>query len=351
MGRPDGGAARRRRRAALSINRYFLEHPEMVLGRHARTSSPFGPAYSCLPNAQEDIEELLDSALRRLPAGIQKPPSEQTPALLPIEPNVQVGTTAEGAAIKEGSYVLENNALFQIIDGTPVPVAVRSGKGTDGIPAKHARIIRHLVPIRDALRDVLRAQESNDPWGPAQVRLRVAYASFVRNFGPINLTTLSETVDPETGETRQTQRRPTLDPFADDPDVWLVASIEDYDLETGKAKQGPVFSERVLHPPVTPIIESAADALAVALHEAGHVDLDRIAELLGRSRDETIAELATAFFLIPSSQSKASKTGKPPTPISPGLSAPNSPPPSPPRRSMHAISATSKPFARSSPKI
>ena len=271
----------------------------MVLGRHARTSSPFGPVYTCLPHTQGGIEELLDSAIRRLPAGIQKPPSEQTPALLPIQPNVQVGTAAEGAAIKEGSYVLENNALFQIIDGTPVPVAVRSGKGTDGIPAKHARIIRHLVPIRDALRDVLRAQESNDPWGPAQVRLRVAYASFVRNFGPINLTTISETTDPDTGETRQTQRRPNLAPFADDPDSWLVASIEDYDLETGKAKQGPVFSERVLHPPVTPIIESAADALAVTLHETGYVDLNRIAELLGRSRDETIAELGDRIFLDP----------------------------------------------------
>ena len=209
------------------------------------------------------------------------------------------GATAEGATIKEGSYVLENNALFQIIDGATVPVTVRNGKGTDGIPAKDARIIRHLIPIRDALRDVLRAQENNDPWGPAQVRLRVAYASFVRNFGPINLTTISETADPDTRETRQTQRRPNLQPFLDDPDVCLVASIEDYDLETGKAKQGPIFSERVLHPPVTPIIESAADALAVTLHDAGYVDLSRIAELIGRSRDEAIAELGDHVFLDP----------------------------------------------------
>ena len=121
----------------------------------------------------------------------------------------------------------------------------------------------------------------------------------MRNFGPINLTTISESTDPDTGETRQTQRRPNLAPFADDPDSWLVASIEDYDLETGKAKQGPVFSERVLHPPVTPIIESAADALAVTLHEAGYVDLSRIAELIGRSRDEAIAELGDRIFLDP----------------------------------------------------
>ena len=91
---------------------------------------------------------------------------------------------------------------------------------------------------------------------------------FVRNFGPINLTTISETVNAE-GETRETFRRPNLQPFLDDPDVWLVASIEDYDLESGTAKHGPIFRERVLHPETTPLIETAEDALAVTLHETG----------------------------------------------------------------------------------
>ena len=54
------------------------------------------------------------------------------------------------------------------------------------------------------------------------------------------------------GEVRETIRRPNLQPFLDDPDVWLVASIEDYDVETGVVRPGPIFTERVLHPPVTP---------------------------------------------------------------------------------------------------
>jgi N12 class adenine-specific DNA methylase len=63
-----------------------------------------------------------------------------------------------------------------------------------------------------------------------------------------------------------------------------VSSIEDYDAETGVAKPGPIFTERVFHPPVMPEIASAADALAVALHETGIVDLDRGAELLDVAR-------------------------------------------------------------------
>ena len=211
---------------------------------------------------------------------------------------VRVGTAAEGAAIKEGSYLVHEGALVQIIAGEPQAVAVRDGKGTEGIPAKHARIIRSLIAVRDAVREVLRTQANDEPWGSAQIRLRSAYALFVRNFGPINLTTISETVTAE-GETRETFRRPNLQPFLDDPDVWLVASIEDYDLESGTAKHGPIFRERVLHPETTPVIETAEDALAVTLHETGLVDLDRIAELLGRSRETAIAELGERIFLDP----------------------------------------------------
>ena len=217
---------------------------------------------------------------------------------IPTTAALRVGTAAEGAAIKEGSYLVHEGALVQIIAGEPQAVAVRDGKGTEGIPAKHARIIRSLIAVRDAVREVLRTQANDEPWGSAQIRLRSAYALFVRNFGPINLTTISETVTAE-GEARETFRRPNLQPFLDDPDVWLVASIEDYDLESGTAKHGPIFRERVLHPETTPVIETAEDALAVTLHETGLVDLDRIAELLGRSRETAIAELGERIFVDP----------------------------------------------------
>ncbi len=55
----------------------------------------------------------------------------------------------------------------------------------------------------------------------------------------------------------------------------------------------------MLHPETTPLIETAEDALAVTLHETGAVDLDRIAELLGRSRETAIAELGERIFLDP----------------------------------------------------
>ena len=284
---------------ALFVNRYFAEHPVMVLGTHGRTSGPFGPTYTCRGSTDGNLAATLESVLEQCcPEGIHSPPDAPV-ARRPEASRIAVGTAAEGATVKEGSYLVLDDHLVQVVDGVPVPVAVRSDAGGDGIPAKHARILRALIPVRDWLRTVLRAQEANEPWASAQVRLRVAYNTFKRNFGPINLASVSTSADPKTGEERETVRRPNLQPFLDDPDCWLVSSIEHYDEDTGTAKPGPIFSERVIHPPASPLVVTAADALAVTLHEVGHVDLDRVAELLGRTRAEVTAELGEAVFLNP----------------------------------------------------
>lgn len=89
--------------------------------------------------------------------------------------------SAASLTAREGSYFLDHrHCLMQILDGKPISVAVRKGRSADGIPEKHARIIQKLIPIRDAVRDVLKCQELDRPWKDAQVRLRIAWSNFVR---------------------------------------------------------------------------------------------------------------------------------------------------------------------------
>lgn len=235
---------------------------------------------------------------------------------------MQVGIRPGNGTIREGSFFIDNGrGLMQMLDGSAVPVIVRKGRSGDGISEKHVRIISKLIPIRDAVREVLKAQETDRPWRDLQVRLRIAWSSFVRDFGPINHTTVSIQEDAETGEAKETHRQPNLAPFRDDPDCWLVASIENYDLETDTAKPGPIFATRVIAPPISPVITSAADALAVVLNERGHVDLDHIAELLHRDVPPLSPISAARFFAIPPTD-----PGKRPTPIFPARFAPSSPP-------------------------
>jgi N12 class adenine-specific DNA methylase/adenine-specific DNA methylase len=284
---------------AIDVNRWFARHPDFVLGTHATTSGPFGETYTCLPRPGIDLEHALSHAICLLPEALY----DGEPEAINIDDDA-IDTIhddrPDGVAIREGSFFIgKNTALMQMVDGAPVTITVRKGRGSDGVPEKHAHIVRKLIPIRDAVREVLRAQELDRPWKPAQVKLRIAWSNFVRAFGPINTTIVSTSEDPETGEVRETHRRPNLAPFLDDPDCWLVASIEDYDLESDMARPGPIFTERVIAPPSAPIITSAADALAVVLNERGHVDVDHIAELLHVDAEMVIADLGDAIFCDP----------------------------------------------------
>ncbi|MUZ74526.1 lactate dehydrogenase [Agrobacterium vitis] len=289
---------------AIRVNGWFARHPDFVLGTHALTSGPFGETYSCRPDDGVELDAALDATIRRLPEGLYD--GEPTEIDLDLEGDSdRVADLPSDRHVREGSFFFDKaHGLMQVIDGEPVAVKMRKGRSGESRPGerlseKHVRIIAKLIPIRDAVREVLKAQELDRPWKETQVRLRIAWSSFVRDFGPISHTTVSINEDPETGEVRETHRRPNLQPFLDDPDCWLVASIEDYDLETDTAKPGPIFSERVIAPPTTPVITSAADALAVVLNERGHVDLEHIAELIHRDNDAVTAELGDAIFHNP----------------------------------------------------
>ncbi|TWI29559.1 N12 class adenine-specific DNA methylase [Mesorhizobium tianshanense] len=289
---------------AIRVNRWFAKHPDFVLGTHAMTCRAFGETYTCLPRESDDLDAALSAAVSLLPeARYDGEPTEIEFDLEDAADQDAVDLPSYGQ-VREGSFFFDNSrGLMQVIDGESVAVKVRKGRGVNGIPEKHVRIIRKLIPIRDAVREVLKAQELDRPWKDLQVKLRIAWSSFVRDFGPINHTTVSITEDPETGETRESHRRPNLQPFLDDPDCWLVVSIEDYDLENDTARPGPIFTERVISPPAPPVIASAADALAVVLNERGRVDLDHIAELLHRDPDDVAAELGSAIFRDPANGS------------------------------------------------
>ncbi|MGX9394069.1 helicase-related protein (plasmid) [Nitrobacteraceae bacterium UC4446_H13] len=285
---------------AIRVNRWFSEHSDFVLGTHALASGPFGETYTCRPREGEDLAAAIATAIDLLPEAIYDGEPEAIDLDLEELDDPSLVDLPSDRHVREGSYFFDKaRGLIQLLDGAPVAVKARKGRSGDGVPEKHIRIIRKLIPVRDAVREVLKAQELDRPWKDAQVRLRIAWSSFVRDFGPINFTTVSLTEDEETGEVRETHRRPNIQPFLDDPDCWLVASIEDYDLETNTAKPGPIFTERVISPPAAPVIASAADALAVVLNERGRVDVDHIAELLHRDRDDVVAELGSAIFCDP----------------------------------------------------
>jgi len=298
--------------AEVPVNRYFLQHPEMVLGNWTLKDTLYGEGYSVTSNG--NLAEQLRSAIDQLPqfAPMNLSPSEGDPAPSSRRSDSEGGFTPPPPLphIAEGSFIVgDDRTIRQIEDGRAVPVTYGGTKLTSFGTLTGKRLAA-LLALRDKARRVLQSQ--NEGW-PEQARqdarreLNWAYDRFAFAYGPINKTTFSETKDGDV-----IRRMPNLVKFREDPDAMLVCSLEDYDEETGKATKAPILTRDVVGktPPVT-TVNSAEEGLLVSLNQRSAVDLPFIANLYGKPEEQVIAELSapgsspgqTLIFRDPQSQS------------------------------------------------
>ena len=278
--------------AEVSINRYFVRHPEMVLGTWSRKDTLYGgEGYSVLGNG--DLAGQLQDAIRRLPqfAPLQASTAQElsAPAFAPPPPERH---------ITEGSFfVADDRTICQSVGGQAVPV-VYGGTSLRADGTLTGKRLAALVGLRDHARRVLQSQ--NEGW-PAAHReearreLNRAYDRFGNHYGPINKTTFGETADGSV-----IRRMPNLVKFREDPDAMLVMSLEDYDEVTEKVTKAAIMTKDVVGktPPITRV-RSAEEGLLVSLNQRGAVDLPYIATLYGKSEDQIIAELGDLIFHDP----------------------------------------------------
>ena len=316
----------------VAINRYFLNHPEMVLGDWSRKNTLYGgEGYSIVSTG--DLAKELNEAIRRLPefAPIQATPesghtTRQSPgeaAFAPPPPDRHIG---------EGSFFGgDDGVIYQTQGGVGMRV-IYGGTTLRADGSLTGRRMAGLIGLRDRARRVLQSQ--NEGWpekhrGEARRELNWAYDRFVGAHGPINKTTFGETKDGTL-----IRRMPNLVKFREDPDAMLVCSLEEYDEETGIAEKAAIMTKDVVGktPPITHV-GSAEEGLLVSLNQRGAVDLPFIGKLYGKTKSDIVSELGDLIFPTPKRE-----PGKQPTPTSPAMSAPSSPPPKGPVRNMPAMS-------------
>jgi N12 class adenine-specific DNA methylase len=281
--------------AEVPVNRYFLNHPEMVLGSWTRKNTLYGEGYSL--TSIGDLGEQLRQAIDRLPqfAPLAASKSEEPPAQA-FTPPPQVKHIAEGSF-----FVAEDRAIYQAEGGQGVPV-VYGGTRQKADGTMTGKRLAALVALRDLARRVLQSQ--NEGWPEANRQdarreLNWAYDRFVGHYGPINKTTFSETADGNA-----IRRMPNLVKFREDPDAMLVMSLEDYDEVTGRAAKAAILARDVVGKtqPVTSV-RSAEEGLLVSLNQRGTVDLPFIASLYGKPEEQVLAELGDLVFRDPETQS------------------------------------------------
>ena len=313
---------------AIAVNRWFVERPRAVLGRHCRVKTQFGMRYGCTADGPGDLNRALQLQLNAAVNAYQKGSANgaamrsrlqdqttgpgQQEAMFDAFPQRSAGVKAAPVAVdristtpaskhwRNNSYLIHGGRLMQVSDGHASPVVARSKSTPDGMPTTHEKLIRLLIPVRDNVRAVLDAQKADRSWVAEQASLNIAYRTFLNATGkPINDTVIVERTDATTGATTEHARQPVIAAFKGDPDCWLVASIEHYDAQTNTATRGPIFTGRVLGPAALDPICDAVDALPLTLRDRGHVDMPYLAALANASEAAAIERLGSRIYLNP----------------------------------------------------
>lgn len=257
----------------VPVNRYFIENPQMLLGKMVFDESMFGDKKDTAlhPFPDQDLPALLKVAVSSLPAGIYRNAEENLDYEVPEQ-----GILPADPVVKNNAFTIIEGSIYQRQNSIMVPYEKQSGAVADRI--------KGMCELKWAVRDVFSVQLQNqddDHLHAAQRQLNQVYDQFVRRQGFIN-------------------SKANLSAFEEDPDCYLLSSIEDEDKEIKSWVKGAVFSKRtigrVFH--ITHV-DTPSEALTVSLTEKGIVDLEYMSSLCDKTPEAIIAELEGIIFLDP----------------------------------------------------
>lgn len=249
----------------LIYNKYFVDHPEMVLGSMEEVSGRFGNTIACLPKENADLKELLTKASEE----ISKDAKYEEIELLDDE----ISTIPATDDVKNFSYTIIDDEVYYRENSLFVKKEI-----TD----KNKEKIKDYLELNNALKDVIYKQKedfSDDEVRKAQEKLNEVYDSFSKKHGYVN----------NLSNTRA---------LKEDSNFPLVSSIEILDEEENFKAKGDIFSKRTITKAKTiDHVDTSLEALVLSMSEKGYVDFDYMRSLTGKDRPTLIEELRGEIYL------------------------------------------------------
>ena len=258
----------------VTMNRYFVEHPEMVLGKIKMESTRFG-TFEPVCKARKDIplSELLSNAVQRingeipeLDNGVDEISDEQELSV-PADPNVR-------------------NFSFTLVDGR-VYFRENDRMQPASVSMTAENRIKGLIQIRDCVRKLIEHQTEDYPEEmirTEQENLNRLYDAYTAKYGLIN-------------------SRGNYLAFASDESYFLLCSLEVLDDEGNFKRKADMFTKRTIKPhrEITSV-ETASEALALSIGEKARVDLPYMEQLTGKTQAELVQDLQGVIFKVPNSE-------------------------------------------------
>ena len=255
----------------FAINRYFLDHPEMVLGRQEPESTAHGMDYTVNPIEGLELADQLHDAVKYIRGTYQEAElpelgeGEAIDTSIPADPNVK-------------------NYSYTVVDGD-VYYRENSRMVRPDLNATAEARVKGLVGLRECVQQLIDLQMDAATPDSAiqdkQAELNRLYDSFSAKYGLIN-------------------DRANRLAFADDSSYYLLCALEVIDEDGKLERKADMFTKRTIKPhKAVDTVDTASEALAVSISEKACVDMAYMAELTGKTSDELAAELQGVIFRVP----------------------------------------------------
>ena len=254
----------------ITVNQYFVQHPEMILGEMKEVSGPYGMETTCAPMEGADLELQLQEAVKHIkgsmaPAIDVEAELDEMPESIPADPNVR-------------------NYSYTVVDAQ-VYYRVNSLMNQVKMPAATAERVKGMVAIRDTVRELIAMQMeefvTDEEIQKQQEKLNQVYDTYTAKYGVIG---------------SNANKRA----FSDDSSYCLLCSLEDLNEDGTLKRKADMFTKRTIKKAVAVTsVETATEALALSLNERAKVDLPYMAQLTGKSEEKITEELVGVIFKNP----------------------------------------------------
>ena len=261
----------------LPINKYFEQHPDMVLGTVVEGNKLYGSGTMVVAEDGFDLKSALHEAVGKLSAEISHERGRDVYAKTADGVQVQIPSN-----LRNYSFFMSDDQVF--FKKNNAACEFRFDKGT----AQHKRF-KAFIELRDLTRELIEAMELDKPDAvikDLQAKLNVAYDDFYKKFGLIH---------------SQTNKRY----FAEDVSYNLVAGLEKSYDKTKLLEKSDIFTKRTIVPPkAVEHVDTALEALTLSIAEKARVDFEYMSSLTGMTEDELKHDLTGNIFKIPHTENE-----------------------------------------------
>lgn len=251
----------------IRMNKYFVEHPDMVLGEMVMQSGRFKPESACKAYEDRTLEEQLDIAVQNINGEITEYTIEDVEEnkvnFIPADQNVR----NYSYTVVDGTIYYRENSVMREVETS------ETGKNR----------IKSMIEIRDCVKNLLEMQTNDYPdydIEKEQQRLNEIYDKFVKKYGYIN-------------------SRGNSTAFSDDSSYFLICSLEVFKNDEFERK-ADIFTKRTIQPHIPKThADTSIEAYGISIGEKAKIDMPFICQITGKSEEEIFADLNGVIFLNP----------------------------------------------------